>query len=126
MKREWIAFLLLGLLIAGSALNIACADRLTDLVSLSLVRAENAAGCGDFKTARINLENGLSVWLNAKTYTSVFLRHAEVDSATDAFYELQQLLLQEDKRALPAAFAKLRYHLGCIDDMEHPSVGTIF
>ncbi len=126
MKRELAAALLLGLLIAGAGLNIARTDQLTNLVAFSLTRAENAAAEGDFKTAILNFENGLSVWQDAKPYVSVFLRHADVDAASDAFYELQQSLLQRDRTALPAAFAKLRYHLDCIDYMEHPSAGTIF
>ena len=126
MKREWIALGLLSLLIAGAALNIARLDRLTDLVETSLARSEKAAAQKDFQTALTNLETGLSVWQDSRGYTHVFLRHPDVDAANDAFYELELLLLQKDGAALPAAFARLRYHLDCIDYMEHPSVGTVF
>ena len=126
MKREWIALSLLILLIAASVLNTARLDRLTDLVERSLTHAENAARQGDLEIALINVENGLSVWQGAGRYTNVFLRHPDVDAANEAFYDLQQLLLQGDRDALPAAFSRLRYHLDSIDYMEHPSLGTVF
>ena len=126
MKRELIALILLALLIIGAAINLACVDQLTHLVCLNLNRSEKAAAYGDFETARKSYETGFSVWQSARHYTSVFLRHPDVDAAADAFYDLQQLLFQEDSNALPAAYARLRYHLDVIDYMEHPSIGTIF
>lgn len=126
MKREICAAVLLLLLIAAAALNTLHIDRLTDLVETSLTRAENAAEQGDFETALVMLENALSVWQGDRDYTDVFLRHPDLDAASDAFYELEELLRQKDADALPAVFKKLRYHLESIDYMEHLSVGTIF
>ena len=126
MKREWIAIGLLSLLLGTAVLNIVRADRLLDLVVINLTRSENAVHQGDYDTAAACFENGFSVWQNARSYTNVFLRHPDVDAAADAFYDLQQLLLQQDEAALPAAFARLRYRLEVIDYMEHPSIDTIF
>ena len=126
MKREWLAIGLLSLLVAGAALNIVRTDQLTSLVKTSLAHSENAARAGDFDTALLSFDNGLSVWQDARSYTSVFLRHPDVDAAADAFYELRQLLLQKESAALPAAYQRLRYHLDMIAYMEHPSAGTIF
>ncbi len=126
MKREWIAAGLLSLLIGAAALNIVRADRLLEQIGVNLNRAESAALRRDFETAAVCFDNGFSIWQDARSYTNVFLRHPDVDAAADAFYDLQQLLLQKDRDALPAAFARLRYRLEIIDYMEHPSVGTIF
>ncbi len=126
MKREALALTLLALLIAGAALNIARADRLTSLVGTGLAHSENAARAGDFDTALKSFDNALSVWQGARSYTSVFFRHPDVDAAADAFYDLRQLLLQREGQALPAAYQRLRYHLEMIAYMEHPSVGTVF
>ncbi len=126
MKREWIAAGLLSLLIGAAALNIIRADRLLEQIGVNLNRAESAALRRDFETAAVCFDNGFSIWRDARSYTNVFLRHPDVDAAADAFYDLQQLLLQKDRDALPAAFARLRYRLEIIDYMEHPSVGTIF
>ena len=126
MKREWIAVGLLSLLFAAASLNIVKADRLLDLININLARSENAVSRDDYETAAANFENGFSIWQGARLYTNVFLRHPDVDAASDAFYDLRQLLLQKDKEALPAAFARLRHRLEVIDYMEHPSIGTIF
>ena len=126
MKREWIAVGLLSLLMAAAALNTVRLDRLLEQININITRAENAVSRNDFETASACFENGFSIWQNARRYTSIFLRHPDVDGAVDAFYDLQQLLLQRDRAALPAAFARLRYKLEDIDYMEHPSVSTIF
>ena len=126
MKREWIAAGLLALLIGTATLNIVRADSLLEQISINLNRAEGAVLHRDYETAAACFDNGFSIWQDARNYTNVFLRHPDVDAAADAFYDLQQLLLQKDREALPAAFARLRYRLEIIDYMEHPSIGTIF
>ena len=126
MKREWIAVGLLALLMAAAALNIVKLDRLLEQININITRTENAVSQDDFETAAACFENGFSIWQTARSYTNVFLRHSDMDAAADAFYDLKQLLLQKDRDALTAAFARLRYKLEIIDYMEHPSVGTIF
>jgi len=126
MKREICAALLLLLLIAAAALNTLHIDRLTELVEAGLARAESAAEQGDFETALAMLESSQSAWHGDRNYTDAFLRHPDLDAASDAFCELEALLRQKDADALPAAFKKLRYHLESIAGMEHLSVRTIF
>lgn len=126
MKRELTAALLLLLLILVSLWNTCYLDRLTDEVNADLERAERAAARGDYDAALTALNTALTVWQNAGHYTNIFLRHPDVDAANDAFYQADQLLLQRDGKAFPAALALLRYHLRCIEYMEHLSVGTVF
>lgn len=126
MKRELAAAALLAALIAASVLNMAHADRLTALILLDLTRAENAAMAGDYDTALADYRSALELWQGARTYTGIFLRHPDVDAASDAFFDLQATLQGKDAQAFPAAFAKLRYHLFAIDELEHPGPGAIF
>ena len=83
------------------------------------------ADIGDFDSAKIELDKGLRHWLNADGYTHIFLRHPEIDSTTDAFYELQELLLDGGGDGCAAAYDKLRYHLESIRSMEHISIGSV-
>lgn len=126
MKRELAAAGLLLLLILAAVWNIRHADFLTDQIVLSLERSERAARRGDFELAQKAAENALALWRSERGYTSVFLRHPDLDDVADAFFDLQELLLQQDQKALEAGFSRLRYHLETLDWMEHLSLGTLF
>ena len=110
-KREIIAAVLLALLIALSVYNILSIDALTGDIGIALSKSQSAAEKLDFKAARGYLTEALERWLS--------------DSTADAFYDLQQVLMQEDITACAAAYSKLKYHLASIDQMEHLSLGSI-
>lgn len=124
MKRELAAGVLLLLLMAGAWWNIRAVDTLTGDILAGLDISQAAEEQGDHLTAQAALDKALNRWLEADSYTHIFIRHAEIDSTADAFYELQaQLLAGEGDSS--AAFDKLRYHLDSIQRMEHPSLGSI-
>ena len=75
MKKEVIAGVVLALLIALSAWNIYSIDALTDGIGDSLRMSQALADIGDFDSAKIELDKGLRLWLNADGYTHIFLRH---------------------------------------------------
>lgn len=124
-KRDYIAIGVLAVLLALSVYNLASIDALTGDIGIALSKSQSAAEKLDFKSAREYLNAGLELWLDADEYTHIFLRHPELDSTSDAFYELEEVLLQEDLTACAAAYGKLRYHLNSIDSMEHLSLGSI-
>ena len=126
MKRELAAAGLLLLLILAAAWNIRHADFLTGQIGLSLARSERAAQRGEYAPALAAAENAREIWRKARGYTSVFLRHPDLDSVSDAFFDLEELLLQRDGTALSSGYARLRYHLETLDWMEHLSLGTLF
>ena len=124
MKRELAAGALLLLLMAGAWWNIHAVDTLTGDILAGLDTSQAAEEQGDHLAAQAALDKALNRWLEADSYTHIFIRHAEIDSTADAFYELQaQLLAGEGDSS--AAFDKLRYHLDSIQRMEHPSLGSI-
>ena len=126
MKREQAAVALLLLLLAIALWNVRRADFLTGQLEENLLRSERALSRGDREMALTALENAMKLWQRERGYVGVFFRHPDVDAASDAFYELQQLLQQKDSDGAGAAYARLRYHLDMLDAMEHLSWGTVF
>lgn len=124
MKRELAAGALLLLLMAGAWWNIRAVDRLTGDILAGLDASQEAEEQGDHLAAQAALDKALNRWLEADSYTHIFIRHAEIDSTADAFYELQAQLLAGEGDS-NAAYDKLRYHLDSIQRMEHPSLGSI-
>ena len=124
MKRELAAGALLLLLMAGAWWNIRAVDTLTGDILAGLDISQAAEEQGDHLTAQAALDKALNRWLEADSYTHIFIRHGEIDSTADAFYELQAQLLAGEGNS-SAAYDKLRYHLDSIQRMEHPSLGSI-
>ena len=124
MSRELAAGALLLLLVAGAWWNIHAVDSLTGEIMRDLDASQAAEEQGRHLDAQAALDKALNRWLEADSYTHIFIRHAEIDSTADAFYELQSQLLSGEGDS-SAAFDKLRYHLDSIQRMEHPRLGSI-
>ena len=124
MSRELAAGALLLLLVAGAWWNIHAVDSLTGEIMRDLDASQAAEEQGRHLDAQAALDKALNRWLEADSYTHIFIRHAEIDSTADAFYELQAQLLSGEGDS-SAAFDKLRYHLDSIQRMEHPRLGSI-
>ena len=126
MKKEIAAALILVLLFIGTLINIQVVDRLTgDILSL-LEQAEQAAQDQDMDAAIENAQAAADLWNGADAYTHVFIRHSEIDSTTDAFYELLIQLDSGEAGGAKGAFQLLRAHLTSISGMEQVSFGSIF
>ncbi len=126
MKRELTAVVLLLALLVASLINLRYYDALTGRIEAELTRSESAAERGEFDAALEAYERAESLWLGARRYTSIFLRHPEVDSTSDAFFDLKELLIEGKSEECAAAFDKLCYHLECLNSMEHVGLGSVF
>lgn len=126
MKREITAAALLLLLVFASLWNIRRIDALTGELETLLRRSEQAALDGSFPQAESIASDALARWLASDSYTHIFIRHSEIDSTSDAFYELLERVAEHDADGLPSAYEKLLYHLDSIASMEHVSIGSIF
>ena len=124
MKKEIIALSLLVLLFAASLFNIWYFDRLCMDIAGEVNASSDALERGDMEAAQEHLNSALHTWLDADSYTHIFIRHPEIDSTADAFYELGQAL-EENSESCRAAYAKLLYHLESIRTMEHLRFGSI-
>ena len=103
MSREMLASLLILLLIAGAWWNISAVDHLSEDMLSALDESQQAADEGDAVRALEALDRGLERWLQADSYTHIFIRHSEIDSTADAFYELREVLLAEELERLCGA-----------------------
>ena len=124
MKKEIIALLLLVLLFAASLFNIWYFDRLCMDIAGEVNASAVALERGDIEAAQEHLNSALHTWLDADSYTHIFIRHPEIDSTADAFYELGQAM-EENSESCRAAYDKLLYHLESIRTMEHLRFGSI-
>ena len=124
MKKEIIALLLLVLLFTASLFNIWYFDRLCLDIAGEVNASSDALERGDMDAAQEHLNSALHTWLDADSYTHIFIRHPEIDSTADAFYELGQAL-EENSESCRAAYDKLLYHLESIRTMEHLRFGSI-
>ena len=124
MKKEIIALLLLVLLFAASLFNIWYFDRLCLDIAGEVKASAVALERGEPEAAQEHLNSALHTWLDADSYTHIFIRHPEIDSTGDAFYELGQAL-EENSESCRAAYDKLLYHLESIRTMEHLRFGSI-
>lgn len=120
-----LAASLTAALILGACWNLRRIDTLNSDMQRCLDLSEQALGRGDEDRAEAALKESLSLWLEAESYTHIFIRHAEIDGATDAFYEAQEQLADGNGPEALAAMDKLRYHLDSLCRMEHLSLGSI-
>ena len=126
MKRELAALVLLLVLFWGAMANVQHIDTLTDDIRQDVLLSAQAAARGDYPEAENHLRHGQERFVGAALYTQVFIRHAEIDSCMDAFFDCAAALRSQEGKAAEAACEKLLYHLRCIDEMEHPLPGSIF
>ena len=125
MKKELCAWALLILLILGACLNIRHIDRLTEEIFTDLSLSQSAAERSDFDAALNAFHDALDTWEGEKVYTGILFSHAKLDSVHDAFFSLQELLLQADTDAVPAGFDRLRHCLDDLRDMERLSFEAV-
>ena len=126
MKKAVGAGILLLAMVALSAWNVRYLDAFTEEIEDKLALSRACWSAGDTDTAAALTEEALSDWLAGAPYTHVFIRHAEVDAATDAFYELLAVLDAEDNAGAGRTFERLTAHLESIDGMEHVTAKSVF
>jgi hypothetical protein len=126
MKKTYFAIALLLLLLAATLVNVWYLDGfISDLVgyvdtSRTYVEAE------DYDGAERKLRQAIDEWNGADGYTHVLIRHSEIDSTTDAFYELLSDIVSGDGDSAVGSFEKLTAHLTSIATMEYVTFGSIF
>lgn len=125
MKRELAAGLLLLALICGAIYNIIYVGELVRDISAELYASQEALAAGSGERAEEYAEKALQKWLGAEQYTHIFVRHSEIDSTADAFYDLLQSLSGGEYDGIEQAYSKLLYHLSSIATMEQISLGSI-
>ena len=126
MKKEVFAIVLLISIFVGSLVNLYCLKNLTnELIELVESGAEYASD-GNWKEAAQYVEKATDKWAGSDSYTHIVLRHSEINSTTDAFYELLKGIYSENYGDSTGAARMLIDHLTSIAKMEEIRLGSIF
>lgn len=125
IKKEIFALSLLCVLIGAAVWDLIYLHGMAEGLRSDIMLSREYAETGDMISAAEALENALDTWLDAEGYTHIFIRHSEIDGATDAFYELKEALLNGDS-GFAGAYDKLIYHIDSIEGMEQFTFGSIF
>ena len=126
MKKAVLALsLLLGIALL-SLWNLRHLEKLTDELTAGIIAVRQHCREGSFDEAERTLNKALDRWLGSDGYTHIFIRHSEIDAASDIFYDLRGDILAGDSESAGADAEKLLYHLQSIRSMERISIKSIF
>ena len=126
MKKELIAGTLLILLLAASYYNVYWLDRFVGELEAEVILSRACMEAGQFTDAEASLRRAIDRWIAADGYTHIFIRHSEIDSATDAFYDLLSDVKARDTESAVGSTEKVMAHLQGLVGMERPTLGSIF
>lgn len=126
MNREICAYLLLLALFLGSLYNIHVMDEKIGSLRADVGKAYESAQNSDFEDAERQLRSAADRWLGMGEYTHIFIRHTEIDSATDAFFDMLSDIASKDAESAEGSYRKLDAHLKSLITIEHLSFGSIF
>ena len=126
MKKELIFGLILAALFVLVALNIYVLSGLCGKLQILIDDSRQSMEAGDWDTAIEKAEEAEKLWNKADPYTHIVVRHSEIDSASDAFYELLKALYSEEDGEAKGSYMLLDAHLTSIVGMEKIKLGSIF
>lgn len=126
MKKELCAFLAIISLIAISIGGYTHLSHMTDKLSEHMDIALLAIKSESYDKAQYELEEALKIWNSEEQYTHTFIRHSEVDSVSDAFYDAITEATAENKAEAQVCIRKLLYHINSIQSMERITLRSVF
>lgn len=126
MKKEFAAAALLLALIAAAIYNIHWLDGFIGGICGDLALSRTRMVAEDFAGAEDFLSDAIDKWMDAEDYTHIFIRHSEINSTTDAFYEALGDVVSHDAAAASGSFGKLSAQLESITGIEHIRFGSVF
>ena len=126
MIREISAYVLLAAIIIGSLINIRFMDKTFSSLEDMADEAYTCAVNGDSEQAENLLSSACSEWLALDGYTHIFLKHTEIDSTTDAFFEMLSDISEGNTDAASGSLRKLKAHLESLISAEQISFGSVF
>ena len=126
MKKELFAAALLLLILGLSLLNTGVIGGLCDEITALVEDSASAANGGDWEGSQALLEEAMALWKAREGYTGIVLRHTDIETLTDDFYELTEHIYTRDGPAATAAAALVREHLNSIKRMESLNFSSVF
>ena len=126
MKKELIAAVLLAVIFAGVMLNIRASERIVSSLMSEVDAAYAQLKGGDNESAVKTIDRAIERWLTLDGYTHIFIRHSEINSTTEAFFQFKSDIGSGDADAAEGSYRLLSETLRSIMTMEQISLGSIF
>ena len=126
MKKERAAAIILIALFAGVMLNIKVSGNIILSLEDDVTAAYESARNGDFDRAKPQLDAAIEHWMSLDGYTHIFMRHSEINSTTEAYFQLKSDIYAEDIGAAEGSYSLLMADLDSLMTMEQISFGSIF
>lgn len=126
MKKEITATALLAVLFIGVLVNIRVSERLAHELTDEVSSAYESLKKGDTALAKQQTDAAIEHWLSLDGYTHIFIRHSEINSTTEAFFQFKSDVCSGDADAADGSYGLLKETLGSLMTMEQVSIGSIF
>ena len=126
MRKELAAAIILALLLTGVMVNIRVASNIILSLKEDVTAAYQCAEKGDFDRAKPQLDAAVEHWMSLDGYTHIFIRHCEINSTTEAYFQLKSDIYAEDMGAVEGSYGLLIATLDSLMTMEQLSLGSIF
>ena len=126
MRKELAAAIILALLLTGVMVNIRVASNIILGLKEDVTAAYQSAEKGDFDRAKPQLDAAIEHWMSLDGYTHIFIRHCEINSTTQAYFQLKSDIYAEDMGAAEGSYGLLMASLDSLMTMEQLSLGSIF
>lgn len=126
MKKELIAAVLLAVIFAGVMLNIRASEKIVSSLMSEVDAAYAQLKGGDNESAVKTIDRAIERWLTLDGYTHIFIRHSEINSTTEAFFQFKSDIGSGDADAAEGSYGLLSETLRSIMTMEQISLGSIF
>ena len=126
MKKEFFASLTILSLLLISIAGYIHLTKLTNSITEHTNKAMGAVSQANFELARTELNAALLLWNDDEQYTHIFIRHSEVDTVSDAFYEALGNVCSNQKEEAQISILKLMYHVNSVQSMERITLRSVF
>ena len=120
MKRFWLSFGVLVIMLSAALGNAVYVDTVADSVTGSLRAAEELADRGEWGQARELTRQSFGRWEDCRTYLHIVSRHSDLDEILVSFRSVLQYLELEEMDQYAAENRELVTHIELLAEMEQP------
>ena len=120
MKRFWLSFGVLVVMLGAALGNAVYVDTVADSVTGSLREAEELADRGEWGQARELTRQCFGRWEDCRTYLHIVSRHSDLDEILVSFRSVLQYLELEEMDQYAAENRELVTHIELLAEMEQP------
>ena len=120
MKRFWLSFGVLVIMLSAALGNAVYVDTVADSVTGGLREAEELADRGEWGQARELTRQSFGRWEDCRTYLHIVSRHSDLDEILVSFRAVLQYLELEEMDQYAAENRELVTHIELLAEMEQP------